>query len=112
MEWDAQLIRLSTVAPPGPPTSSSPAPIPGNGRAGRGEGGGAGEIVSGGDEMGIGENEDEIVEMEMERGMGDEGLVELWGKETWSEKVAKWLFCGDDRNTRRVYVRGRLVFER
>ena len=42
----------------------------------------------------------------------DEGVVELWGKETWGEKVAKWLFCGDDRNTRRVYVRGRLVYER
>ena len=43
---------------------------------------------------------------------GDQGLVELWGKETWAEKVAKWLFCGDDRNTRKVFVRGRLVHER
>ena len=42
----------------------------------------------------------------------DEGVVELWGSETWGEKVAKWLFCGDDRNTKRVYVRGRLVYER
>ncbi|KAG8530156.1 uncharacterized protein KY384_005639 [Bacidia gigantensis] len=40
---------------------------------------------------------------------GSEGLVELWGKETWSERIAKWVFCGDDRNTRRVYVRGDMV---
>lgn len=43
---------------------------------------------------------------------GDRGPVELWGKETWGEKVAKWLFCGDDRNTKKVFVRGRLVHER
>ena len=43
---------------------------------------------------------------------GDGGPVELWGKESWSEKVAKWLFCGDDRNTKKVFVRGRLVHER
>ena len=42
----------------------------------------------------------------------DDGIVELWGPETWPEKVAKWLFCGDDRNTKRVFVRGRLVWER
>ena len=41
-----------------------------------------------------------------------EGAVELWGGETWGEKVAKWLFCGDDRNTKKVFVRGRLVHER
>ena len=42
----------------------------------------------------------------------DRGPVELWGKEIWGEKVAKWLFCGDDRNTKKVFVRGRLVHER
>ena len=42
----------------------------------------------------------------------DQGPVELWGKETWGEKVAKWLFCGDDRNTKMVFVGGRLVHER
>lgn len=40
------------------------------------------------------------------------GPLELWGEETWGEKVAKWLFCGDDRNTKKVFVRGRLVHER
>ena len=42
----------------------------------------------------------------------DDGLVEVWGKETWSEKVAKWMFCGDDRNTKEVYVKGRMVHKR
>ena len=37
------------------------------------------------------------------------GPVELWSHETWDEKMAKWLFCGDDRNTKAVYVAGRLV---
>lgn len=45
-------------------------------------------------------------------GGGDAGPVELWGGESWGEKVAKWLFCGDDRNTKKVFVRGRLVHER
>ena len=81
MEWDAQLIQLSTVAPPSPP----------------------GESVDGGEI---------IPAVELELNDRDEGLVDLWGKETWSEKVAKWLFCGDDRNTRKVFVRGRLVYER
>lgn len=43
---------------------------------------------------------------------GAAGPVELWGRETWGEMVAKWLFCGDDRNTKKVFVRGRLVHER
>ncbi|KAL8703361.1 MAG: hypothetical protein Q9201_003446 [Fulgogasparrea decipioides] len=43
---------------------------------------------------------------------GDEGLVQCWGKETWEERVAKWMYCGDDRNTLKVYVKGRLVHER
>lgn len=42
----------------------------------------------------------------------DQGPVEIWEKETWRDRIAKWLFCGDDRNTRKVYVKGRLVHER
>ncbi|KAL8822282.1 MAG: hypothetical protein Q9191_006980, partial [Dirinaria sp. TL-2023a] len=38
--------------------------------------------------------------------------VELWGTESWAEKVAKWIFTGDDRNVNRVWVRGALVHER
>ncbi|KAI4238567.1 MAG: hypothetical protein LQ349_001021 [Xanthoria aureola] len=43
---------------------------------------------------------------------GDEGTVQCWGNESWEEKVAKWMYCGDDRNTRKVYVKGRLVHDR
>lgn len=42
----------------------------------------------------------------------DKGPVELWGTEKWADKVAKWVYCGDDRNTRKVWVKGRLVHER
>ena len=42
----------------------------------------------------------------------EEGNVDIFGWETWEEKVAKWLFNGDDRNTKMVWVRGRLVHER
>ena len=38
--------------------------------------------------------------------------AQLWGKEDWSDRIAKWMFCGDDRNTTRVFVRGRCVWER
>lgn len=41
-----------------------------------------------------------------------EGNVDIFGWETWEEKVAKWLFNGDDRNCRAVWVRGSLVHER
>lgn len=74
---------------------------------------GLGEKV-GGFEVGM-EWDAQLVELAEVGGQGegeDEGLVELWGEETWEEKVAKWLFCGDDRNTKRVYVRGVLVHER
>ncbi|KAF2167290.1 hypothetical protein M409DRAFT_22717 [Zasmidium cellare ATCC 36951] len=38
-----------------------------------------------------------------------EGPVEVFGGETYEEKVAKWVYTGDDRNTMAVWVRGRLV---
>lgn len=48
-----------------------------------------------------------------EEGEGkDEGNVDVFGWESWEEMVAKWLFGGDDRNTRKVWVKGRLVHER
>ena len=40
---------------------------------------------------------------------GGPGGAELWAQETWEEKLAKWVFCGDERNTRAVWVDGRLV---
>ncbi|KAI0159077.1 hypothetical protein BJ166DRAFT_593281 [Pestalotiopsis sp. NC0098] len=45
-------------------------------------------------------------------GYEDEGPVDIFGWETWEERLAKWLFSGDDRNTKKVWVRGRLVHTR
>ncbi|KAI1503127.1 hypothetical protein F5X99DRAFT_376975 [Biscogniauxia marginata] len=42
----------------------------------------------------------------------DEGNVDIFGWETWENRIAKWVFNGDDRNTKKVWVRGRLVHER
>ncbi|KAL1882832.1 hypothetical protein Daus18300_000470 [Diaporthe australafricana] len=47
-----------------------------------------------------------------EDGEGGEGNVDVFGWESWEEMVAKWLFNGDDRNTTKVWVKGRLVHER
>lgn len=42
----------------------------------------------------------------------DEGLVDVFGNENWDDKVAKWVYTGDDRNTLAVWVKGRLVHQR
>lgn len=42
----------------------------------------------------------------------DEGGVDIFGWESWDERVAKWVFNGDDRNTLAVWVQGRLVHQR
>ncbi|KAI0483299.1 guanine deaminase [Xylariaceae sp. FL0804] len=64
--------------------------------------------VPGGDQDGISGDEDE----DDDRDDGGDGNVDLFGWETWEEIIAKWLFNGDDRNTKKVWVRGRLVHER
>jgi guanine deaminase len=56
----------------------------------------------------VGDNGDVHVETEGT----EDGNVDLFGWESWDEIVAKWLFNGDDRNTRKVWVKGRLVHER
>jgi guanine deaminase len=43
---------------------------------------------------------------------GSEGQVDVFGWETWDDKVAKWVFNGDDRNTLAVWVAGKLVHQR
>ena len=43
---------------------------------------------------------------------GHDHPVELWGKESVREKLAKWVYCGDDRNVKKVWVKGRKVHER
>ncbi|KAH8667539.1 guanine deaminase [Tricladium varicosporioides] len=45
-------------------------------------------------------------------GVKDEGGVDIFGWETWDDRVAKWVYNGDDRNTLAVWVKGRLVHER
>lgn len=42
----------------------------------------------------------------------DHGFVDMFGWETWGDRVAKWVYNGDDRNTKRVWVKGRLVHRR
>jgi len=42
----------------------------------------------------------------------DMGPVDIFGWESWDERIAKWVFNGDDRNTMMVWVKGRLVHER
>ncbi|KAL8725883.1 MAG: hypothetical protein Q9166_007080 [cf. Caloplaca sp. 2 TL-2023] len=62
-----------------------------------------------------GDADDEIEDREQEEEEfkpRDEGLAMCWGNESWEEKVAKWMYCGDDRNTRMVWVKGRLVHRR
>lgn len=43
---------------------------------------------------------------------GDVSNVDIFGWENWTEKVHKWVWNGDDRNVKMVWVRGRLVHER
>ncbi|OOF91347.1 hypothetical protein ASPCADRAFT_177316 [Aspergillus carbonarius ITEM 5010] len=45
-----------------------------------------------------------------ERG-GVSSAVDVFGEESWTEKVHKWVWNGDDRNVRMVWVQGRLVHE-
>lgn len=40
------------------------------------------------------------------------GIVDIFPWQEDEERIAKWLFSGDDRNTLAVWVRGRLVHER
>ena len=42
-------------------------------------------------------------------GEEDGGIVDIFGWETMEERIAKWVYNGDDRNTKRVWVKGRLV---
>jgi guanine deaminase len=50
-----------------------------------------------------------IVLGEVGHGGIEEGPVDLFGWESWAERVEKWVYAGDDRNTVAVWVRGRLV---
>lgn len=43
---------------------------------------------------------------------GPMGNVDLFGNETWQEQVEKWMWSGDDRNVKNVWVQGELVHTR
>ncbi|KAJ5919234.1 hypothetical protein N7466_010177 [Penicillium verhagenii] len=43
---------------------------------------------------------------------GPVGNVDLFGNETWQEQIQKWMWSGDDRNVKSVWVQGRLVHAR
>lgn len=47
-----------------------------------------------------------------EEGDEEPGNVDVFGWETMEDTVAKWLYGGDDRNTKKVWVKGRLVHSR
>ncbi|OCK73284.1 guanine deaminase [Lepidopterella palustris CBS 459.81] len=40
-----------------------------------------------------------------------EDPVDVWGWESWDDRVAKWVYNGDDRSTVAVWVKGRLVHQ-
>ncbi|KAL4889878.1 atrazine chlorohydrolase/guanine deaminase [Aspergillus ambiguus] len=46
------------------------------------------------------------------RGAREESPVDVFGWESWHEKVHKWVWNGDDRNVKAVWVNGRLVHSR
>lgn len=58
----------------------------------------------------------DVQEVELGRvgkdGAGEASAVDVFGWESWEDKVAKWVWNGDDRNVRRVWVGGRLVHGR
>lgn len=60
-------------------------------------------------ELGVVDAEGQRLEKEAE---GEVGKVDVFGWETWEEKVAKWVWGGDERNVKRVWVGGRLAHER
>ncbi|KAL7628808.1 hypothetical protein AAE478_000323 [Parahypoxylon ruwenzoriense] len=53
-----------------------------------------------------------VGETPKEGDMVDHGNVDIFGWESWENRVAKWVFNGDDRNVLKVWVRGRLVHDR
>jgi guanine deaminase len=46
---------------------------------------------------------------EVQEDVLEEGPVDVFGWESWGERVEKWVYSGDDRNTVAVWVKGRLV---
>ncbi|OAA80871.1 guanine deaminase [Akanthomyces lecanii RCEF 1005] len=88
-DWDAQLVGLGRVADSGLREGEE--------YTANGHGAGAGADAAG---------------MVPALNGCDEGNVDIFGWESWDEVMAKWLYSGDDRNTKKVWVKGRLVHAR
>ncbi|GJN81055.1 hypothetical protein PLIIFM63780_004587 [Purpureocillium lilacinum] len=85
--WDAQLVGLGVVQPNGSRNGEEVA------AAAHSNGAANGHPTQGGHG-------------------GDAGNVDIFGWEAWEDRVAKWVYNGDDRNTKKVWVNGRLVHSR
>jgi guanine deaminase len=57
-------------------------------------------------------SEGDIQDDRLDRGTEQVGNVDVFGWESWEEKIAKWVWSGDDRNVQAVWVNGRLVHRR
>ena len=58
--------------------------------------------------IGLGAAKENAASSGMVDDMG-EGTVDVFGWESWTEKIHKWVWCGSDRNVRGVWVNGRFV---
>ena len=68
--------------------------------------------VNGVGEVGFDNEEEQKVVVGNEQGLGMGG-VDLFGlQNNWEDRVAKWVYTGDDRNNLGVWVGGRLVYQK
>lgn len=82
MIWDAQLIELGSVP------NNTVSPLDGSSVEAR------------------------AVAVKRVDASGPVGNVDLFGDETWQEQIQKWMWSGDDRNVKNVWVQGKLVHTR
>ncbi|KJZ78055.1 hypothetical protein HIM_02692 [Hirsutella minnesotensis 3608] len=92
MQWDAQLIGLNLV------DEDHQESVNGH------------DNLENGRSQVNGENSHSVTDTGTE--FKEVGNVDVFGWETWDEKITKWLYNGDDRNTKKVWVKGRLVHAR
>ncbi|UNI22020.1 Guanine deaminase [Purpureocillium takamizusanense] len=93
-KWDAQLVGLAVVRPDGSREGEREPPPAHHHHHHHHHHGGGGD------------------EEHNARQRGDAGNVDIFGWEAWEDRVAKWVYNGDDRNTKMVWVNGRLVHSR
>ena len=110
MEWDAQLINLGEdVDSP----SSSTSALGGVNPSSEQGGGGGHSSEEGRPQGGL----EEPSEQQDERGIDEEtstlreNPIEVFSWLTWPDRLAKWIYAGDDRNIAGVWVRGRMVYK-